>query len=32
MVFFLDNGRNWLATSIFINSWRVVLQNADLGQ
>lgn len=32
MVFFLDNGRNWLATSIFINSWRIVLQNADLGQ
>lgn len=32
MVFFLDNLHNWLAASIFINSWRVVLQNANLGQ
>lgn len=32
MVFFIDSQHNWLAASIYINSWRVVLQNADLGQ
>lgn len=30
MVFFIDNQHNWLAASIYINSWRVVLQNADI--
>ncbi len=29
-VFFLDDNRNWLSASIFINSWRVVLSNADI--
>ena len=32
LVFFLDEKDNWLASTIYINSWRVVLQNADLGQ
>lgn len=31
-VFFLSNGNTWLASSVIINSWRVVLQNADLGE
>ena len=31
LVFFLDEGDNWLATTIYVNSWRVVLSNADLG-
>ena len=26
-VFFVDDGLNWLSASIFVNSWRVVLQN-----
>ena len=30
LVFFIDNQHNWLAASIYINSWRVVLQNADI--
>lgn len=30
LVFFIDNQRNWLSASIYINSWRVVLQSADL--
>ncbi len=30
LIFFLDEGQQWLATHIYINSWRVVLQNADL--
>ena len=30
MVFFIDNQHNWLSASIYINSWRVVLQSADL--
>ena len=30
MVFFLDNQHNWLSASIYINSWRVVLQSAEL--
>lgn len=29
-IFFLDNDRNWLAASIYVQSWRIVLQNADL--
>ena len=32
LVFFLDEGDNWLASTIYINSWRVVLSNADLGE
>lgn len=27
LVFFLDEGHNWVNTTIFINSWKVVLQN-----
>lgn len=30
MVFFLDEGDRWLDTYIYINSWKVVLQNAGL--
>lgn len=30
MTFFLDDNSNWLAASILINSWRVVLQQSDL--
>jgi len=30
LTFFLDEGQLWLATYIYINSWRVVLQNEDL--
>lgn len=30
LTFFLDEGTQWLATYIYINSWRVVLQNEDL--
>lgn len=29
MTFFLDDDRHWLATSIIINSWRVVLNDVD---
>lgn len=31
LVFFLDEKANWLATTIYINSWRVVLNNSDFG-
>lgn len=30
MVFFLDEGDRWLDTYIYINSWKVVLQNSEL--
>lgn len=30
LIFFLDNSRNWLSASIYVQSWRVVLQNVDL--
>lgn len=30
MTFFLGPGHKWLSTSVIINSWRVVLDNADL--
>lgn len=30
LVFFLDEGHKWVNTTIFINSWKVVLQNIDL--
>ncbi len=30
MVFFLDAGYRWVNSYIYINSWKVVLQNADL--
>lgn len=30
MVFFLDEGDRWLDTYIYINSWKVVLQNSGL--
>ncbi len=30
MVFFLDDGQRWIDTFIYINSWRVVLQDAEL--
>lgn len=29
-VFFVDDSMNWLSASIFVNSWRVVLQNVDM--
>ncbi len=29
-VFFLDEGYRWMNTCIYINSWRIVLQSADL--
>ncbi len=28
--FFLEEGKEWLGTEVFINSWRVVLQDEDL--
>lgn len=31
LVFFLDESNNWLASTVYVNSWRVVLSNADLG-
>lgn len=30
MVFFLDEGDRWVDTYIYINSWKVVLQNTEL--
>lgn len=30
MVFFLDEGDRWIDTYIYINSWKVVLQDAEL--
>ena len=30
MVFFLDENGRWMNTYIYINSWRVVLQNVDI--
>ena len=30
MVFFLDKGDRWLDAYIYINSWKVVLQNNEL--
>ena len=30
MVFFLDKNENWANSFIYINSWKVVLQNEDL--
>lgn len=30
MVFFLDKGDRWLDAYIYINSWKVVLQNSEL--
>ena len=32
LVFFLDENNNWLASTIYINSWRVVLSHADMGE
>ena len=29
-VFFVDDNHNWLSASIYINSWRVVLQDMDI--
>lgn len=31
LVFFLDEGNNWAASSIYVNSWRVVLDHASMG-
>lgn len=31
LVFFLDEKANWQASTIYINSWRVVLSNSDFG-
>ena len=30
MVFFLDEGDRWLNAYIYINSWKVMLQNSEL--
>jgi len=30
LTFFLDEGKQWLSSYIYINSWRVVLQDTDL--
>lgn len=30
MVFFLDEGDRWVSTYIYINSWKVILQNTGL--
>ena len=30
MVFFLDENDRWMNAYIYINSWKVVLQNADI--
>ncbi len=30
LIFFLDDGSRWIDTYIYINSWRVVLQSAEL--
>ena len=30
MTFFLDNGNRWMSSHIYINSWKIVLQNNDL--
>ena len=29
-VFFVDDNLNWLSATIYVNSWRVVLQNAEM--
>ena len=29
-IFFLDANNNWLSSHIFINSWRVVLNETEL--
>ena len=30
LVFFLDEGDRWMSAYIYINSWKLVLQNTDL--
>lgn len=30
MVFFLDDGNEWIDSYIYINSWRIVLDNVDI--
>lgn len=30
MVFFIDEGNRWVSSTIYINSWQVVLQEAEL--
>lgn len=30
LVFFLDEGNNWASSSIYVNSWRVVLSHVDM--
>ena len=30
VVFFLDENNEWPRTHIYINSWKIVLQNTDL--
>lgn len=32
LTFFLDESRIWIGTSIIINSWKVVLNNANFGE
>lgn len=31
MTFFLDEDNTWTASTIYINSWRIVLRNTDIG-
>lgn len=31
LVFFLDENNTWLASTVYINSWRVVFNHADMG-
>ena len=31
LVFFLDESDNWLASTIYVNSWRIVLSHTDMG-
>ena len=30
LTFFLDEGNQWMNSFIYINSWRIVLQNTEL--
>lgn len=31
MTFFLDANKKWISTSILIHSWRIVLDDVELG-
>lgn len=32
LVFFLDENNNWASSSIYVNSWRVVLDHSSMGE